>query len=100
MYDDRGGFHGRPSQLLSLIENKGYVTDKSKNSSSWVRTPRGVVEQLAKLQPSFETLGIHYEKYKDRNNKTFVKIGDKDYISNEDIMKMVETIQPEEDLDF
>jgi len=100
MYEARGGFHGRPAQLLNLLENKGYVTDKSKNSSSWVRTPRGVIDQLAKLQPSFEALGIHYEKYKDSHNKTFVKIGDKSFIDSEDIMKMVEPVETEEDSDF
>lgn len=104
MYEDRGGYHGRPAQLLSLLENKCYVNDKSKNSSSWIRTPRGVVDQLAKLQPSFEALGIHYEKYKDSSNKTFVKIGDREYVDNEDILLMVEPIIREEpdkeDLDF
>lgn len=101
MYEARGGYHGRPAQLLSLLENKGYVTDKSKNASSWIRTPRGVVDQLAKLQPSFEALGIVYEKYKDNSNKTFVKIGSKEYVDNETILAMVEPIkQDEEDLDF
>jgi energy-coupling factor transporter ATP-binding protein EcfA2 len=101
MYEARGGYHGRPANLLNLLENKGYVTDKSKNASSWVRTPRGVVDQLAKLQPSFEALGIHYEKYKDSSNKTFVKIGDKEYVDNKSILAMVDPLkQDKEDLDF
>ena len=96
LYDDRNGFHNRPMKLLALIEEK-YVSDKSRFSAGWVKTSKGVVNQLDNIQTSLEAVGIHYMKYKDRNNKTFVVIGDKNFKGYEKFVDVGEFV---EDLDF
>jgi len=94
--DDRGGFHNRPMVLLAKLEET-YVSDKSRFSAGWVKTSKGVVNQLDKIQTSLEAIGIHYKKYKDRANKTFVVLGDKDFKGYEKFLNVRELV---EDLDF
>ena len=94
--DDRGGFHNRPLVLLAKLEET-YVSDKSKFSAGWLRTSKGVVNQLDSIQTSLEAVGIHYRKYKDRTNKTFVVLGDKNFKGYE---KFVDVSEFVDDLDF
>jgi len=96
LYDDRNGFHNRPMKLLGLLEEK-YVSDKSRFATGWVKTSKGVVNQLDNIQTSLEAVGIHYRKYKDRANKTFVVIGDKNFKGYEEFVDVGEFV---EDLDF
>jgi hypothetical protein len=74
-------FHGRPLDLLEDIE-MNYSSEKVTRSATWVKTAKGVIEQLDRNEESFESVGIYYEKYKDRNNKTFVKVGDFEFVQN------------------
>ena len=93
--------------MLSTIEER-YVSDKSKHSMGWVKTAKGVVNQLETIQTSLEAIGIYYQKYKDRNNKTFVMLGDakftgyEEYRGHEYISNLVkgDFEELEEDLDF
>ncbi len=104
MFEARNGYHGRPLQLIAFLEYKQYVSDKAKNSSSWARTARGAVDQLDKLKPSLEAIGIYYKRYKDRTNKTFVMIGDENFtgyekcVSHQDVRDLIN--DEDEDLDF
>ena len=75
------GYHGRPLELLELIETH-YAFHGATSSVAWVKTAKGVIEQLDRNEESLEAVGIYYEKYKDRTNKTFVKIGDLNYINS------------------
>jgi len=77
-----GGYRGRPLELLELIESS-YASTKVTNSITWVKTAKGVIEQLDRNEEPLEAVGIYYEKYKDRTNKTFVKIGDLDFVNSE-----------------
>ena len=100
MLDARRCFHGTPMGLLAMLEGN-YVPKKSQFSAGWVKTPKGVVNQLENIQTSLAAVGINYEKYKDRTNKTFVKLGDakftgcKEYLGHKNIASLVD-----EDLDF
>ena len=93
LYDDRGGFHGRPLTLLALLEEKEYVSTKSKFSAGWVRTAKGVVNQLENIQTSLEAVGIYYIKYKGRENKTFVVIGDKNFTGYKEFVDVREIVE-------
>jgi hypothetical protein len=59
-----------------------YAFHGATSSVAWVKTAKGVIEQLDRNEESLEAVGIYYEKYKDRTNKTFVKIGDLNYINS------------------
>ncbi len=96
LYDDKGGFHNRPTVLLTILEER-YVSTKSKFSAGWVRTAKGVVNQLDNIQTSLEAVGIYYIKYKDRENKTFVVIGDKNFTGYKEFVDVREFV---EDMDF
>jgi hypothetical protein len=74
MFDKEDEFHGRPIELLERLEDKCYVSEKVVRSQRWPSTPKGVVNQLDRIQESLEIVGIYYEKSKDRTNKTFVTI--------------------------
>ena len=74
-------FHGRPLDLLEDIE-VNYSSLKVTRSITWVKTAKGVIEQLDRNEESLESVGIYYEKYKDRTNKTFVKIGDLEFVNS------------------
>ena len=79
MCENRAGFYGRPLELLNLIEIN-YASDKVVRSPTWVKSPKGVIEQLDRHEESFEAVGIVYKKYKDRTNKTHIKIGSAQFI--------------------
>ena len=79
MCESRDGFFGRPLALLELIESN-YTSEKVIRSSTWVKTPKGVIEQLDRNEMSFESVGIFYKKHKDRVNKTYIKIGSKEFV--------------------
>jgi len=74
MINDGKQFHGRPLELLNTLE-QSYVPEKAVRSVNWVRTAKGVIEQLDRNEEPLEALEIFYEKYKDRTNKTFIKLG-------------------------
>ncbi len=74
MFERECNFEGRPIELLEHLENKLYVSEKTIRSSKWVGTPKGVIENLDRSEDSLEAIGITYQKYKDRNNKTYVKL--------------------------
>jgi len=74
-------FHGRPLDLLEDIE-MNYSSEKITRLANWVKTAKGVIEQLDRNEESFESVGIYYEKYKDRTNKTFVKVGNFEFVQN------------------
>ena len=80
MCEEGNYFHGRPLELLEYIETK-YSSLKITRSATWVKTAKGVIEQLDRNEESLESVGIYYEKYKDRTNKTFVKVGDLEFVS-------------------
>ena len=80
MYEEGNYFHGRPLELLKDIE-MNHCSEKVTRSSTWVKTAKGVIEQLDRNEESLEYVGIYYEKYKDRTNKTFVKVGDLEFVS-------------------
>jgi len=45
-----------------------------KDSKYWVTTAKGVVGQLDRFSASMEVLGIEYEKYRYRTNKTIIRL--------------------------
>ena len=81
MCEDGSFFHGRPLELLEEIESQ-YSSTKITHSVTWVKTAKGVIEQLDRNEESLESIGIYYQKYKDRTNKTFVKVGDLEFINS------------------
>ena len=97
LIDAKGGFHGRPLQLVAVLEEGHYVSEKSKNSASWARTPRGVIDQLNKLQPSMEALGVYYKKYKNSKNQSFVMLGDENFTGFEKCLTHLDIADLKED---
>jgi hypothetical protein len=81
MCEEGKNFHGRPLDLLEDIE-VNYSSLKVTRSITWVKTAKGVIEQLDRNEESLESVGIYYEKYKDRTNKTFVKVGDLEFVNS------------------
>lgn len=82
MFERELNFEGRPIELLEHLEDKQYVSEKTIRSSKWVSTPKGVIENLDRAEDSLEAIGITYQKYKDRNNKTYVKLWTESNLSN------------------
>ena len=74
MFEREVFFEGRPFELLEHLEDKMYVPERTARSSKWPKTPKGVMEILDRSEDSLAAIGIHYEKYKDRTNKTFIKL--------------------------
>jgi hypothetical protein len=61
-----------------------YVPERTARSSKWLKTPKGVIEILDRSEDSLAAIDIHYEKSKDRTNKTFIKLElNKSLISDE-----------------
>ena len=86
MFERESLFEGRPLELLEHLEDKMYASEKIVRSSRWTKTPKGVMEALDRAEDSLAAIGINYEKYKDRTNKTFIKLQlDKSLISNEPV---------------
>jgi len=74
MFETKIYFKGTPMQLLEKLEDMNCVSDKVMRSKSWVTTAKGVVGQLDRFSASMEVLGIEYEKYRDRTNKTIIRL--------------------------
>ncbi len=73
MFEYTDEFKGTPKELLDLL-SYSYVDDKLKNTSKWIKTPKGVTEQLSRYEDALKILGITIDKYRDRTNKTILKI--------------------------
>jgi len=74
MFERESTFKGRPIQLLEHLEDKMYASERTTRSSKWPKTPKGVMEILDRSEDSLAAIGIDYEKYKDRTNRTFIKL--------------------------
>ncbi|MCS5550803.1 MAG: hypothetical protein NZ811_04705 [Gammaproteobacteria bacterium] len=74
MFERESVFKGRPIQLLEHLEYKMYASERTTRSSKWPKTPKGVMEILDRSEDALAAIGIDYEKYKDRTNKTFIKL--------------------------
>ncbi len=74
MFERESTFKGRPIQLLEHLEDKMYASERTTRSSKWPKTPKGVMEILDRSEDALAAIGIDYEKYKDRTNKTFIKL--------------------------
>jgi len=62
-------FKGTPIELLAqldLLSVEGSITR--------VKTAKGVTEQLSRYESALNKLGVHIEKYRDRTNKTVLRI--------------------------
>ena len=74
MFEREVFFEGRPLELLERLEDKMYASERTTRSSKWPKTPKGVMEILDRSEDALAAIGIDYEKYKDRTNKTFIKL--------------------------
>ena len=74
MFEKEVFFEGRPLELLERLEDEMYVSERTTRSSKWPKTPKGVMEILDRSEDALAAIGIDYEKYKDRTNKTFIKL--------------------------
>ena len=84
MFEREDFFKGRPFELLEHLEDMDYVPERTARSSKWLKTPKGVIEILDRSEDSLAAIDIHYEKSKDRTNKTFIKLElNKSLISDE-----------------
>jgi hypothetical protein len=74
MFESEKSFEGRPLDLLQHLEVSRFAPESVTRSVNWVSTASGVVNQLDRIKDSLSAAGISYEKYKNRTNKTFVKL--------------------------
>jgi len=73
MFEYTNKFKGTPKELLDLLSSN-HVDDKLKHTSKWIKTPKGVTEQLSRYEDALKAIGISIDKYRDRTNKTILSV--------------------------